>query len=125
MLISTVVYGPRSLTRDMHRPIKKFTIDGMLADDADFIRMRVQWEQLLIVDMRDGGYVPVLGLGPLWSTSYDQDKEQYLFELTIYGISVGRKKSLQIEGMDLTGNLIPRHTRQDKSGTSSPRAESK
>lgn len=109
----------------MHRPIKKFTVDGVLADDADFIRMREQWEKLLITDMRDGGCVPVLGLGPLWSTSYDEKKEQYLFELTIYGISVGRKRSLQIEGMDVSGNLIPRRTPQDKSSKSSPHAGSK
>lgn len=120
-----MVSGPRSSTFDMHRPIKKFTLDGTLADDADFIRMREQWEKLLITDMRDGGCVPVLGLGPLWSTSYDAAKEQYLFELTIYGVSVGRKKSLQIEGMDVTGNLIPRHIPQSKSKKPSPRAGSK
>jgi len=109
----------------MHRPIKKFTIDGVIADDADFIRVREQWEKLLITDMRDGGCVPVLGLGPLWSTSYNIEKEQYLFELTIYGVSVGRKKSLEIEGMDVSGTLIKRSTPPDKSQKSSPQSELK
>lgn len=100
-------------------------MDGLLGNDADIIRLRAQWEKMLIDDMRDEGCVPVLGLGPLWSTSYDQEKDIYNFELTIYGISVGRKKSHEIEGMDVSGRLISRSTRQDRSQKSSPQSESK
>jgi hypothetical protein len=120
-----VVSGKSDTTFDMHRPIKKFSMTGTVASDADFIRIREQYEKLLVTDMRDDGCVPVLGLGPLWSTLYDEEEDNYSFELTIYGISVGRKKSLEIEGMDVSGNLIRRSTPPDKSKKSSRPAESK
>lgn len=120
-----MVSGKRNTTFDMHRPIKKFTVDGLFASDADIIRLREQWEKMLIDDMRDGGCVPILGLGPLWSTSYNKEENTYTFELTIYGISVGRKKSQEIEGMDVSGRLINRPTHLDKSQKSSQQSGSK
>lgn len=109
----------------MHRPIKKFTVDGVIASDSDIIRLREQMENMLITDMRDEGCVPVLGLGPLWSTKYNAQDNNYSFVLTVYGVSVGRKKSLEIEGMDVSGNLIRRSTPHVKSKKSSPPAESR
>ena len=100
-------------------------MSGLVASDSDFIRIREQYEQLIITDMRDDGCVPVLGLGPLWSTKYNQEEDVYDFELTVYGVSVGRKKSQEIEGMDVSGSLIKRSTPRDKSQKSSPQSESK
>jgi hypothetical protein len=93
----------------MHKDIKKFPLDGRINDDSDFIRLRAQFETLMIHQMRDGGYVPVLDIGPLFSTQLEKDGH-YTFVLTIYGVYVGKKKAWIIEGMDGGGKYLPRST---------------
>lgn len=93
----------------MHRKIERFGFSGQINDDSDFIRLRAQFESLVITQMRDDGYVPVLDLGPLFSTKYHKDGT-YTFVLTVYGVYVGRKKSRCIEGMDGSGKYLPRST---------------
>jgi len=93
----------------MHRDIKRFPLDGIMKDDSDFIRLRAQFETLILHQMRDSGYVPVLDIGPLFSTRL-LDNGNYDFELTIYGVYVGRKKAWTIEGMDGLGRYLPRST---------------
>lgn len=97
----------------MHKDIKRFPLDGQINDDSDFIRLRAQFETLIIHQMRDMGYVPVLDLGPLWSTKLEG--KHYTFELTVYGVYVGRKKACTIEGMDGSGKFQPRYTPNSKS----------
>jgi hypothetical protein len=64
--------------------------------------------------MRENGYVPVLDLGPFFSTKLEKDGH-YSFLLTVYGVYVGRKKSWKIEGMDGGGKYQPRYTPSHKS----------
>lgn len=97
----------------MHKDIKRFPLDGRINDDSDFVRLRAQYETMILHNMRDSGYVPVLDLGPLFSTRLDKDGH-YSFELTVYGIYVGRKKAWTIEGMDGGGKLLPRSTAKSK-----------
>jgi hypothetical protein len=92
----------------MHKPIKKFSLDGIVGDDAAIPRMRNQFEHMLITDMRDDGYVPVLGLGPYWSTSYDVNKNRYDFVLSVYGVFVGKREACKIEGYNLDGQTVLR-----------------
>jgi hypothetical protein len=93
----------------MHKDIKRFPLDGLMNDDSDFIRLRAQFETLIVHQMRDGGYVPVLDIGPLFSTKL-LDDGHYEFELTVYGVYVGRKKAWKVEGMDGLGRYLPRST---------------
>lgn len=97
----------------MHKKIERFGFDGQIRDDSDFIRLRAQYESLVVHQMRDDGYVPVLDLGPMWSTQYNKD-ETYSFDLTVYGVYVGRKKAWTIEGMDGGGKYLPRSTAKSK-----------
>jgi len=99
----------------MHKNIRNFGFNGIIGDDADFIRLRDQYEALVVRQMRDDGYVPVLALGPLFSTEWIEKKQYYTFELTVYGVFLGKKKACLIEGMDEAGRLLPRSTQKIKS----------
>jgi hypothetical protein len=57
--------------------------------------------------MRSKGYVPVLDLDPQFSLKYNNDKDQYTFNLEMYGVFVGKKKSREIEGFS-GQQFIPR-----------------
>ena len=96
----------------MHRDIKRFGFSGQINDDSDFIRLRAQWESMIIHQMRDDGYVPVLEFGPLFSTKYVDGS--YEFTLTVYGVYTGKKKSWNLEGMDGNGRFLPRSTANHK-----------
>ncbi len=90
----------------MHKTIKRFGIEGTIGD-KDIIRMREQFESLTLREMREEGYVPVLGMGPFWSTVYQKDTDDYLFILSMHGYYVGRRKACMIEGISVDGRTIP------------------
>ncbi len=79
----------------MHKPVKMFSQDGLIKDDKDFIRIRNEFERLIIDQMRDQGCLPIHELGTHWSTKWLGDK--YSFKLTIYGCYAGRKKSKEFD----------------------------
>jgi hypothetical protein len=83
----------------MHKTIKRFGMEGKIGDDADFTRLRSQYESLIVQEMRDLGYVPVLDLGPYWSTSYVKLEETYEFIVSVYGVYIGRRRSWEVEGI--------------------------
>lgn len=82
----------------MHSNVKRFQVDGIINDDADFPRLRTQFEDMLVKEMRSSGYVPVLDLGPYFSTEYQQNST-YNFLITAYGTFVGRRKAWEIQGI--------------------------
>lgn len=83
-------------------------MDGEIADDSDFIRLRYQFEKMMVQDMRSTGHVPVLGLGPLFTTCWLEAENKYTFVLTLYGVYVGVKKATALEGMDISGRWYQR-----------------
>lgn len=98
----------------MHKTIKRFGLEGIVGDDADFPRLRSQYENMILKEMRESGYVPVLDLGPYWSTSFVKDKLSYQFILSVYGVYVGRKRSWEIEGI-VNGTEVMKPTPPTKS----------
>jgi hypothetical protein len=98
----------------MHKPIKRFGFSGVVGDDADFPRLRAQYEDLIVKEMRDLGYVPVLDLGPYWSTKFTKETLSYEFIISIYAVHVGRRRSWEVEGMS-NGTEIKRLTPPTKS----------
>jgi hypothetical protein len=48
------------------------------------------------------GYVPRLDIAQDFTLEYRQDKKYFEFELTLYGVYVGKKKSEWIIGIDET-----------------------
>ena len=97
-------------------------MDGLIADDSDFFRLREEFEAMILKDMRAEGYVPVLDLGPYWSTEYLSDKKQYQFMLSVYGVNVGRDRAWEIEGYSM-GKKIPRITIPTKLNPSSEKLD--
>lgn len=89
----------------MHSNVKRFQVEGIIDDDASFPRLRAQFEDMLVKEMRSSGYVPVLDLGPFFSTEYRHD-ENYDFVITAYGIYLGRRRAWEITGIS-NGQLIP------------------
>jgi hypothetical protein len=82
----------------LKKQIHTFLIGGVIKDDASIKRIREMHERLLIQDMRSRGYVPVLDLEPQFSIKYNEKKDNYSFNLEIFGVYVGKKKALNIEG---------------------------
>ena len=101
----------------MHRTPKRFHIESEIADDSYFITQRETQIDLLIKMMRDDGYVPVLTLGPFWSTQLNENG-RYDSVLSIYGVYVGRKKSWEYMGMDGDGKMFLNPIPKDKSNQS-------
>lgn len=89
----------------MHSNVKRFQVEGIIKDDADFPRLRTQFEDMLVKDMRSCGYIPVLDLGPFFSTEYRID-QSYNFVVTVYGVYLGRRRAWEIMGIS-NGQLIP------------------
>ena len=85
-----------------HKSIKRFHISGSIKDDSSFWRLKDQYIQLLISEMRFAGYVPRLDINPDFTVDYNKEKECYEFELSIYGVYLGKKQSQWIDGIDET-----------------------
>jgi hypothetical protein len=109
-----------------HDGVKKFQMKSQIGDDSSFIRQREVQERLLTDQMREGGYVPVLDLGPFWSTSLLREPDdigqyenvKYESVLTMYGTYVGKRKACEFLGMDGTGRYYPISSQKSKSSQS-------
>lgn len=97
----------------MHRGLKRFGFNGIINDDADFPRMREEFESIIIDEMREAGYVPVLDLGPFFSTQL-RDDQKYDFVISLYGLFVGKRKSWDYVGVDAHGKLYQTNTQKVK-----------
>ncbi len=95
----------------MHKNIKAFSIEGEISDDKYFYRLRSQYESLIITDMRNKGYVPVLDIGPFFSTFWNG--KTYDFINTVHGVFIGKAKSWEFEGWT-NGMLIVKNTVKNK-----------
>jgi len=75
-------------------------VDGSIKDEATVPRLKEEYIRLLIVQMRETGYVPRIDIEPSFTLDYNNEKESFNFKLTIYGIFVGRKKTEWIIAVD-------------------------
>ncbi len=92
-----------------HKQIKRFQIDVEFLDDSDIIRIRNQYENLLISQMRDAGYIRVLDIDPAFSVEFTG--ETWKFLMSIHGVYVGKKKAWQLEGIT-QNKAVKRNIRQ-------------
>ena len=90
-----------------HQNIKRFQIRVEFLDDSDMIRIKKQYEDLLVGQMKDSGYARALDIDPAFSVEFDGQTWKFL--MTIHGIYVGKKKAWQLEGIT-QGKLIARST---------------
>jgi hypothetical protein len=85
-----------------HKPIKRFSLDGMIHDEATIWRLKGEYSRLLTTQMRILGYVPRLDINTDFTVEYNDKAENFNFILSIYGTYVGKKKSEWITGIDET-----------------------
>lgn len=86
-----------------HQNIKRFQITVEFLDDSDMIRIKKQYDDLLISQMKEAGYTRVLDIDPAFSVEFDGQTWKFL--MTIHGVYVGKKKAWQLEGIT-QGKLI-------------------
>lgn len=85
-----------------HKPIKRFSLDGEIGNDALIPRLNQEYKRLLSIEMKIAGYVPRLDIDPDFTIQYDEDREIFTFELSIYGVFVGKKNVENLVGIDGT-----------------------
>jgi hypothetical protein len=91
----------------VNKKLKSFGMHGQIHDDSAIPRLRAHYENMIEVDMRTQGYVPILDLDIQFSLKYDETTDTYMFEIIVYGVYVGKKKSHLYEGFS-GQNLIPK-----------------
>jgi hypothetical protein len=89
-----------------HKPIKRFSLSGNIYDDSALSRLRYEYSKLLNLEMKMAGYVPRLDINQDFTIQYNYSKQYFEFELTLYGVYVGKKKSEWILGIDET-RVVP------------------
>jgi len=89
-----------------HKPIKNFTFDGIIKNDAAIGRLRLELVRLKNLEMCELGYIPRLDIDPQFTIKYNNEHDYFEFTLTVYGTYIGKKKALWISGIDGT-QLVP------------------
>jgi hypothetical protein len=85
-----------------HKPIKKFSLDGVIHDEASIGRLKIEYIRLVVSEMRLNGYVPRFDIDPDFTIDYNEVKKSFYFALTVHGVHVGKRKSEWISGIDGT-----------------------
>jgi hypothetical protein len=83
-----------------HRTIKKFGLSGVINDESSSPRLKIEYVRLLVSEMRATGYVPRLDIEPDFTIDYNRIKNCFEFEVSVYGIYIGKRKSEWIVGVD-------------------------
>lgn len=99
----------------MHKQPKRFGFSGKIDDDSSIPRLREEYERLILEEMEETGYVPILDFGPFFSTELSGGN--YKFIISMFGMYVGRKKVCQYMGVDSNGRLYPKTSQKAKSNT--------
>jgi hypothetical protein len=98
----------------MHEEIKKFSIQGIVGDEADVVQNKENLILFVEGDMRDEGYVPVLDMDPQYTQQYQPVNNWFEFALSVYGVHVGEDKAWDVAGM-MNGKMIMKSTPLTKS----------
>jgi len=98
------------MVRYHHKQIKKFNLDGVIHDESAIGRLKTEYIRLVVSEMKINGCVPRFDIEPDFTIDYNEKKKYFEFELTIYGIYVGKRKSEWIAGIDGTKPIgIPKN----------------
>jgi len=81
-----------------HKPIKRFGLTGEIYDESHITRLKDQYEFMITRVMREHGYVPRYDIDIDFTVSYNG--KTFDFEMSVYGVYVGRAKAKCITGLD-------------------------
>jgi hypothetical protein len=84
--------------------IRRFVYSGEYSETR-LIQTRIELTTMMVVDMKDQGFVPLLDVNPVWLTDY-QGGERFEFVFVMQGVYVGKEKAWQTQGVS-DGKLIP------------------
>lgn len=74
------------------KKIKNFDLSGTFTPDMK-MKARYKFESLIEDQIRAAGSVPVLDMNTVWIIQWDSERDTYDFNLTMYGVYVGKKKA--------------------------------
>ena len=97
--------------------IKKFNIKGVIHDDSAVPRLKNEYLRLLSTEMKLKGYVPRFDIDIDFTLDYNEKKKYFEFELTMYGIYVGKRKAEWIQGIDGTKVIYTQPNKLKESST--------
>ena len=81
-----------------HRSIKRFGLVGEIYDDSHIVRLKDQYEFMIVSAMKELGYVPRFDIDIDFTVSYNG--KTFDFEMSVYGAYVGKAKAKCIIGLD-------------------------
>lgn len=82
----------------MHDEIIRHSLKGRISD-GNIVQQRERLIHFIESQMKDEGCVPSLDLDPQFTLDYDPSSETYEFELTVYGIYIGKENVCEAVGM--------------------------
>ena len=88
------------MERYHHKQIKKFNLSGVIHDESAIGRLKTEYVRLVTSEMRLSECVPRFDLEPDFTVDYNEKNKTFQFELTLYGIYVGKRKAEWIAGVD-------------------------
>jgi hypothetical protein len=97
----------------MHEDIAKYTVQGIVGDEADVVKNKESLIHWLEGCMRDDGNVPLLDADPHYTQEFNAETGMFDFLLTIYGVYIG-DEAWDVAGI-MGGKTIPRYTQKAKS----------
>jgi hypothetical protein len=93
-----------------HKQLKRFSLDGIIHDESAISRLKTEYIRLLVSEMKLTGYVPRFDIDIDFTLDYNKNKKYFEFELSIYAVYTGRRKSEWIAGIDGTKPIfIPKN----------------
>lgn len=90
----------------MSKKIHGWSVEGEFLDDSKMAEARKHYEQFMLADAREQGYVPVLDLDSNWSPEYDLKEDRWFFSLTMYFVYIGKQRAKIYEGLS-NNCLVP------------------
>jgi len=92
----------------MHDQIRNWELQGELGE-PNIVQTKERLVHHLESLMRDYGYVPSIDNDPQFTLDYQAEKQAFYFNLTVYGVFVGKDKAWEVSGV-AGGKAIPKHT---------------
>lgn len=80
-----------------HRPIKRFSIEGTIYDEADVQRLRREYLALLILQMKSEGFSVRADIDEDFTMDFLGPRAGYKFKLSVYGTFIGKKKAQEVD----------------------------